>query len=255
MSTEQTQSIEDMLDGVEDQVSQPETLETGDNQANAAPPADVQPQAEAQSDAPHVPRRALEDERKKRQEAERRLGELERQFTQPQRQPQAQPQGMPAEPPDMFADPQGYTQWVTHQASVQAYQHAIFMMHNQNVNKSERRARKAHGDELVDAAMNAAERAGVKHQFIEADDPYEELVGWFGKYQIAADPEAARAKIEAEILAKHGITPAGQDNRQSRQPVSTKPQVPRSLASTASAQPRDSIGRFAGPTPLEDLLP
>lgn len=253
MSATQDQSLEDMLDGTEPAPAaeqQPEPAATGDNTNALAPPADATPPAETRDDAPHVPRRALEDERRKRQELERQIATLQQQVVPARQQPP--PQQMPAQPPDMFADPDGYTAWVMQNAYTAAVQRAQHEAINRELNRSERRARKKHGDDIVDAALQAATRIGINQSFVEEDDPYDALLDWFGSYQVAANPQAAREKLKAEIMAEMGIT---LPNGQSRQPAQQKAPVPRSLASTASGQPRDDRGRFQGPTPLEDLLP
>ena len=72
-----------------------------------------------------------------------------------------------------------------------------------------------------------------------------------GAYKAIADPNAYEAELEARILAKHGITPAGQPQGQAK----PRAPVPKSLASTTSAQPRDESGKFAASrASLEDIL-
>lgn len=246
--TTESQSLDAMLDG--DTTAPAHTPEpvasTGANDS-AAPPADASQQPQPRDDGPLVPRRALEDERRKRQEYEQKVREFEARL-QPQPQQQAH-----VEIPDMFADPQGYTNFVFSQAAAYA-QHAASAeaerrILNRELNKSERRARKEFGDEAVDAAFEAAIKANVGQRFMDSDDAYADMVKWHKDYQIATNPEAMRAAIEAEILAKHRLAPA-----QSQQPQRPRAPVPKSLASTASAQPRDDRGRFSGPTPLEDIL-
>ena len=253
MSTE-TVSLEDMLDGHEASAPvESAPPETGDKPSEAAPPAASEPSAETQADAgPMVPRKALEDERKKRQEFERKLQEFERNQQQPPPQQQRQQPQQPQARPDPFVDPDGYEAWVVTQAISRANEIAEMKIIDRELNRSERNARKTHGDEVVDAAVQAAIQTGLARKFIGEDDAFNAIVEWHGKYQLATNPQAALEKLEAEILAKHGITP----NAQVAPPAKPKGPVPRSLASTASAQPRDKRGRFSDePTPLENLLP
>lgn len=257
METEITTSLEDMLDGAQPapmlETPAPQDGPTG-GKDSAAPPADASHEQTRADDGPLVPRKALEDERRKRQELERRFAEIERQPPQRQ-QPQHQ---QPVEMPDPWQDPQGYAQFVAQHAVANARyvadQQAEMRILNRTLHRSERSARKEHGDEVVDAALEAVKQAGLAQKFIAMeDDAFSEMVSWYQDYQIATNPAAYRDKLEAEILAKHGITPQGKAPGQAPKPKSP---VPRSLASTASAQPRDTRGRHASePTPLEDLLP
>jgi hypothetical protein len=71
---------------------------------------------------------------------------------------------------------------------------------------SERYARSAHGQEVVDQALQAAVQAGATEFFRTRQDPYGEMVNWFRGQQlsqeIGSDPVAYRAKIEAELTTK-----------------------------------------------------
>lgn len=223
--------------------------QTGVNDDTAAPPA---VDAHAERSGAMVPRRALEDERRKRQEIEKQLADVsgwiqqQRQQGQPQQQ-QPMPAMGPA-PPDMYSDPEGYAHWVTQQAM----QRAELVTLNRELHRSEARARKAHGDEAVERALQAAHQAGIIGKFLTADDPYGELIGWHGDYELARNPQSLREQIRQELMAELGGQGDGRAAPAAR-PAQRAP-VPRSLASTASAQPRDQNGRFTGPTPLEDII-
>lgn len=254
MSTETT-PLEDMIEGTEEAAPIAAEAPSMGDTTSAAPPADASHASDQRADdGPTVPRRALEDERKKRQEIERRLAEIEQSARQPA--PQHHHPAQQQEPPDPFVDPQGYARWVTmaavSYAQQEANRQANIQVINRELNRSERRARATHGDDVVTSAFEAAAKAGVAEKFIESDDAYEDIVKWFKDYQVASDPGSYRAQIEAEILAKHGLAPQSPAS-----PAAAKPRarVPTSLASTASAQPRDERGRWNGPTPIEDLIP
>jgi hypothetical protein len=170
----------------------------------------------------------------------------QRQQGQPQQQ-QAAP-AMGHAPPDMYSDPEGYANWVTHQAM----QRAELVTLNRELHRSEARARKAHGDDVVQRALETAQQAGIIGQFLEAEDPYADLVSWHGDYELARNPQSLREQIRQELMAELGVQNGGNPAPAARS--APRAPVPRSLASTASAQPRDNHGRFAGPTPLEDII-
>ena len=98
----------------------------------AAKPTTAKPEPEDEADPPEalegepvIPRRAYEDERRKRQdwkaravEAETKHKELQRQFEDAQRRataPPPQPQAPPQPPPDPATNPQGWAQHVVQQ--------------------------------------------------------------------------------------------------------------------------------------------
>jgi hypothetical protein len=93
------------------------------------------PEAESPSakEEPQIDHPALIGERRRRQEAEDRLRHLEQQFQQMQQPQQFQ---QPAEAPDMFEDPQGYTQWIQHKAAEQATARAYEQFQYQRINTS-----------------------------------------------------------------------------------------------------------------------
>lgn len=257
MMTE-TQSLDDMLDdtatGDADTapaVQVPEA-ETGDKQS-AAPPADADPAT--REDAPHVPRKALEDERRKRQDLERQLAEYTK-ATQPAPQQQQRPQQQ--HQPVITQEDLERLWWenpvqaaaIVQELAVQrASQEADNRMISWHLNRSEKKAVKAHGDEIVTAAVNEAIRLGKNREFFEEDDPYQALVDWYKDIEVARNPQSLKDQIRAELMAEMGLSSPGSAPAQK-----TKAPVPRSLASTASAQPRDDRGRYQGPTSLEDIL-
>ena len=256
------QSIDDMLQETTPseptataEPAQEAVVETGDKQSTA-PPADALPAL--RDDAPHVPRKALEDERKKRQELERQLAEFQSRTT-PQPAPQQKPQ--PQQQPVITQEELERLWWenpaqaaaiVQHHATQAAIEHAHrqaeLAVVNRELNRSEKRAKAKHGDEIVTAATQEALKLGKQAEFIDEDDPYEALVSWYNDFQAARDPQSLKERLRAELMAEMGISPNPQA------PAKPKAQVPRSLASVASGQPRDERGRFNGPTSLEDIL-
>lgn len=215
----------------------PDPVETGDTaQHDAGPPPAVNPAPQTERT---VPLKAVEDERRKRQELERKLAEYEAKLAQ-QQQPE------PA--PDWTLEPE-----VAAQRLQADFERRAFSL---KVEMSERMVRQQHADyeEVRDAFAQAAQadprlaQALVNHPF-PAEFAYQQGKRIKMLMEIGDDPEAY---IERRIAERLG---------QSQQPAAQAPKpqsapVPKSLARTANTQPRDNRGRFAddGPTPLEDIL-
>lgn len=257
MTTESNASLESMLDtqGSEPAPSAPVEVPATGETNSAATPADATGQAEARDDGPSVPRKALEDERKKRQALEARLADLERagQPQQQQRQPQQQqqPPGITQEELErMWWENPAQAAAIVHQAAAQsASREAQRWMQSRELDRSEKRARKTHGEELVGKAIEEATRIGKIGEWVDDDDPYQSLVDWYNDTQALRDPQAAKEKLRAEILAELGHTPAAASKPNAQAPV------PKSLASRTSAQPRGDNGQFAtGRASLDDIL-
>lgn len=237
-------SLDDLLNKpaeASQETEAPKPEEMGDKETEAAPPADLEAQ-QTQAE-PTVPRKALEDERKKRQELERRMKEFEEKFAQPARPPVPQQPQPQVQIPDPVMEPERYAAFVIQTTQTQYL--------NRELNRSEKRARRTHGDEVVDAAFKLAAAKGEAAKFIHEDDAYDAMVDWYKKQtalEEIGDPVSYREKLRAELLAE----------LQGQQQQAQKPraQVPKSLATATNAQPRDKAGRFAneGPTPLEDII-
>jgi len=87
---------------------------------------------------------------------------------------------------------------------------------------------------------------------VSSPNRYAAAVQWFkreqAKAEIGDDVTAFRAKIEAEILAKHGITPGEQQPEQQRAPV-----MPSNLTGARNVGARSGPA-WAGPTPINDIF-
>lgn len=238
-------------------VSQPERSPdnrepaTGETQETLAPPAGSAIKEEPR-EAQRIPVKALEDERRKRQDLERQLQEMQKRIAGPPRQ---DPQAPPPQQPDWFVEPE------------RAAQHMMAQMEerrlNDRANMSERIAVRTHGAELVEEAKRAAIEAGVgRYFFVNSADPYDDLITWHRKQkfvsEIGDDPEAYKQRLREELMAE-----LGQGNPQP--PPSAVPPpapgarpkapVPKSLAAQPSAQPRDDRGRWSqGPVSLSQIL-
>jgi hypothetical protein len=118
-------------------------------------------------------------ERRKRQEAEQRLAELETEIAR-LKQPQ-QPEQPQFDPETVFTDPGAYTAHLEGKFQQQLYQQSLMM--------SDRFARQAHGDELVNAAMEwGRKRCDADPHFnryvMESGDPVGTAIKEYQRNQI-----------------------------------------------------------------------
>lgn len=218
--------------------------------AEAGPP----PVSQETNEGPHVPRKALEDERRKRQELERQIEQLTKQAPQSQ-QPQAQPQyqqpadgGFPPRP-DPYEDPHGAIEW---DRAVNNYQ--IFAT---RVAMSEHlmRSTKPDFDEKIEIFRQAASQSPSLIQELKAHAmpmqyAYELGRRIAGLREIGDDPFAYKERLRKEWEAEVQQSQGQPQQLQSSPAI----QAPKSLASTPSTQPRRTNGQFAGKAELSDIL-
>lgn len=227
--------MSDLRDALGEPIPADEVVtETPEPEAAQAEPEVAEPEEKPAKtpDQQTVPLAALQEERQKRQELERRIQRVE----------STQPKPEPTPAPDVFDDPEGYTKHVR--------QSVDQTVRTARLDMSEDMARMHYGDETVDAALAAIEpRAGSpEHQAILNNrNPYRALVEWH-RSQVAAaeigDPaawkEAERARIKAEVEAELAV-------RQTR----GKP------APSLADQPNLGARRgpeWSGPKPLDELF-
>ena len=174
-----------------------------------APPAPVPP-APVAPPVHMVPLPELLDARHRAQAAEIKaqqvadqMAAFQRSFYEAQR-----PQPQPIDP---VADPEGAFNAIAQQlhANKQMLQEQAV---HQRANMSEMLAKKDFGAPAVEAARDAAVKAGLGNYFLTQADPYQAVMEWH-RGQTAAkeigDPAAYREKIKAEILAElRGQAPA-----------------------------------------------
>lgn len=194
--------------------------------AEEAPPAQEQPQA-AEQGTPQtqhgVPTAAIQDERRRRQEAEGKATAYERQiaelnarfdrFLQQGQQPQ-QPQEAP-QPPDFFENPGAFVQHQL-QSQLQPFEQ---VMQSRLEGMSRSWAAKEYGQDKVDAAYNELKRLvqtdpvgaqGDWARIMKSGHPYGTLVEWHQQRQamseVGSDPRSwAKDKWAKEFAA----TPEG----------------------------------------------
>lgn len=264
-------SLDNLLDGTADKA----TPEAKTEPVQSAPIAEAPPTSEPnpgetpdpaappaasleKNDGPSVPRKALEDERRKRQDLERQLQDLTTRF---QSQPPAQqsPQPTPAERPqrpDPWIDPEGAMAWDRQEIDNQMFNTRVAMSRELMMAKPDFLETEALF--LQVAQHNPHLKAQLRAHPLPAQFAYEQGRRLRALQEIGDDPTAYRTRIEEEIRAKLAQEPQdGQGNPSP--PVAPQPSVPRtpapkSLAGTPSQQPRDSRGRYAGPASLDDIL-
>lgn len=220
--------------------------ETGDKQQEAAPPAD--PRQEDANAGPLVPRRALEDERKKRQEYERRFAELERKL-QDMQTPPKQPE--PPQAPNVWEDPEGALAF--QQQTIQ--QTFARQMYETRVSLGTEIVKAQHpdyDDVVADFVAQAQVDPALRNAVLQHPNPaafaYSEGRKIRFLKEVGNDPDAYKARLREEFMAEQS---SGQIASRT-QPAAAPP---KSLAATTSAQPRNSRGQYAsGPASLDDIL-
>lgn len=225
--------------------------------AQVPPPeaAPVQPASdENSSDAPrHVPLSELLAERKKRQETERLMSELqgraaayEQQFAhlnaqrqyQPAHPQQQQPQ-LPEQAPDPVVDPQGFQHWIN--ATVNGRTQEVYLAaQSQFLNLSKSHAANTYGYQAVQAAEQFAAQHNVLGQFASQPDPYGALVQWFNSAQVLNQIGGDFAGYQ-ERLRKEGADRALAELNKGRPPQGgngqpqQQPRFPTTLADQTAA--------------------
>jgi hypothetical protein len=181
------------------------------------------------------------------------LAEIRRQLEEMKRAPAQQqpaPQPEPEHIPDPMQDPRGFFQY--QQAQMQRTEL------NTRLNLSEAYAREKYGAEKVEAAVRefrqAVERNPMLYETMTKEPlPYEFVMRQAEALQlqreIGTDPNAYRARIEAEIRERVIAEMQG-----TAAPASRAPNLPPSLAGARSAAPRAMPPEAAGDMPLGDIL-
>ena len=217
--------------------------------ATATPePDDAEPPQPLDGE-PVIPRRAYEDERRKRQDWKEKAARLEgelaavrRQQEEAQRQP---PQQMPPLAPiDPSQDPGGFT--------IRLQQ----VLLNERLNNSEMMLREKLGPEKVDEYVNEFKHLAQRDQTLfgklyQQTNPY----GWMTREvdrlrmlnDIGDDPAAYRSRLEAEARAKW------EAEAKAAVPVSPAAGLQPSLANARSVAGR-SATTWTGEPSLEDVL-
>jgi hypothetical protein len=178
------------------------------------------------------------------------LAEIRRQLEEMRKPQQPAPQPEPEYIPDPMQDPRGFFQY--QQAQMQRTEL------NTRLNLSEAYARDRHGAEKVDAAVQEFKQAvgqnpALYQQMVQHPMPYEFVLQQAEalrlQREIGTDPNAYRARIEAELRERIMAEMQG-----TAAPVSRAPNLPPSLASARSSAPRAMPPEAAGDMSLNDIL-
>lgn len=151
----------------------------------------------ANTEKDHVPLAALMAERDKRKEAARKAEDLEKRI----KELEAQTAKPAAQLPDFYQDPERYVQTVVSQAQMQAKDGVYVIL------EESERDRHEDFDEVYNATIERARsNPALAQEILSAKNPVAKAYK-LGKElmeleQSRQDPEAYRAKIEAEVRAK-----------------------------------------------------
>jgi len=198
---------------------------------------------------PVIPRRAYEDERRKRQDWKERAARLEGELTAIRRQQeearQPPPEQMPPlQPIDPAQDPVGFT------ARLQQ------VLLNERLNNSEERIREKIGDEKLNEYVNEFKQLAARDQTLfgklySQTNPYAWMTREVDRLrhlrEVGDDPSAYRARIEAEARAKW------EAEAKAAPPPSPAVGMQPSLATARSVAGR-TAGTWTGEPSLEDVL-
>lgn len=241
-------TLDDVLSGPELEETEPATAGTAApeqaQQVEEGEGAQPQPDAEttaANSTEKHVPLAALEAERKGRQDWKEKAIRLEEEAKQLRERMQAQPTQQPAE-----------------QRQMDPMQQIREEMLNHRFNTSEMLARQRHAD-LDDVMVHFREAAqknpALGLQLLNEADPYGFAYREGKKAKafkdIGEDPDAYRARLEAEILAQ--LQQTQPEASAAALAAAAKPALPTSLAGARSSASRMAPA-FTGPAPLDTIL-
>lgn len=215
--------------------------ETAPDPAEAAPVPEAAPPAAVEE--PLVPRKALQDERSKRQALEDEIRRLQHQFQQFQNPPEP--------PPSIFDDEVGWEQHFRPSVVQEAVQQASL---NARLDISEMMARQSHPDfeEKRAAFLQAMQTTpGLQQRAIQDPHPWDFAYRYIANQERmeqlgAVDVTDLEAKLRAQIEAEY----AAKANEALK---TTLPGVPPSLSAERNVGSRQGPA-WAGPSPLSDIL-
>lgn len=238
--------LDDDLEMDAPEMAQPETEQveqdqTGETELEATPADDQS----SYDNSPMVPRKALEDERRKRQDYERQVQEYSAWIQQQQAQQQQPRQQEPEfQPPDPWTDPQGALQYQQQQLQTE-FQSQIIAT---RVETSRHLMRMQHADyddmekvfDEVCASQPHLLQQAAQHPF-PAQYAYETAKRALVWQRYEQNPQAFEAALNGQP----------QIAQQSSQPGA---RVPVSLAQRTSSSPRNDRGQFVERASIDDLL-
>ena len=252
-------SLDDILpDGDDPSVSteQAAPIETGQQAADPVVADEGQPSAEAEpsDDEPKGWQyAAYKDEKTKRQELEKQAADFQRQLER-ERQERLKYEQFYQQQQQVAAqqDPRI--------AAQQQQDYMAQMAQNARLDASEINARGSHGDEVVDAALQALQASpegkAAYQTIMSSKHPWDAMVKWHKKQEtltkLGDDPDAfIQSQVDAQVQAKLA-------ELQGVQPAQGKPGLNPSTMPTDLSQNRNvgarSASNWSGPVPLENIF-
>jgi hypothetical protein len=158
-------------------------------------------------------------------------------------------QQLAQQPPlDPVGDPEGFARAVL-QRNAELERRLQDVAHNMPAHITEHIVREKYGDEVVDAAVKEAHKAGLGQHFMKQSNPYKALMNWRTQQEIAQqvgpDFKSWEAKKEAEIRARILAETQQQPAARPGQPQILPPSLSSATrASTASPVIQDSSDFF-----------
>lgn len=235
MADVQSMQLKGELDDVfekSDSVPEVQEPEPEKGEIDVEPPStEEQPADEPERENAQVPREALIAERKKRQELEDKLKSFE--SNQPKKEVEPEPEV------DLFADPDGFRRQVSKTISDTAWETKV------TLSQEMMRELKPDYDEKEAAFLEAIKDnpslgQQIRNQANPAKFAYQQGAKWLETGLMQKDPEAYKAKLEAEFRAKWEAEKSG------KPVVKATRQIPPSLATANGARTSDEA-------PIDDL--
>lgn len=246
---------------------QPETQSEQQPNAESDPSSHDDPQPDERGT---VPIAALQAERQKAKRYTEQVAEFQQQIREQREQfeqrfaqlqsalqpRQAQPEQPPA--PEIWDDPNAFVQ----QNVAQALEPHLKQFTQALDANSRLLAIQTHTPETVEAAVKAFNEGAASrsvspeeyHAIRNAPNRYVAAVEWHKRTQalreIGNDPDGYRAKLEAEILAKHGLSPEAQPPAGTAAPA---PVMPSNFAAARNVGNRSGPA-WSGPATLDDIF-
>lgn len=222
-------------------------------------------QGEGEQGQRMVPQQALHAEKQKVKRYTEQVSDFQRQLSETnaaweRRMAQlveaVKPKQEAAPPPDFFENPVGATRHEVQQSVSPQFEQINQQLLAIARDNAETRFTPETVDEAEKAFISAMQSQKLDpadyQKVVSSPNRYAEAVKWFkreqAKAEIGDDVTAFRAKVEAEILAKHGITQGEQQAAPAARAV-----MPSNLAGARNVSARSGPA-WSGPAPISDIF-